>query len=163
MKVRIPAVLLLIALVAWMPAVAQQSAAPQQSTPNVPAAQVPQDAAKSCCGSCEMGKPGEKASADHHSAECCDAKDAKSMSCCQSKDGKEAACCSKDSKSMQECCKAKDAKLCAAKSGKDCCGKSHTKDGKSCWGKDAMACNTKDGQRCCAGMSDHCVAHASGR
>ena len=129
MKVRLTAIFAVLSLAAWLPASAQQTAAPEPATP----------AAKSACTCCNHQKSQGRADAG------------KAASCCE---GKDAGCCSKDknSASAGNCCSGKDAKQCATESGKDCCGKTD----KSCCGKDAMACNTKDGKNCCGSDSSCC-------
>ena len=134
MKLRILAVLLIVALAAWLPLAAQQSATPQDS--GKPTAKA---ACRCCCDKSQQDKD-KTASTPGHSA----------MGCCQSKDAKDMACCgkdNKDAKASMDCCKGKDAKMCA-------------KDGKFCCGKDAVACNSKDAKNCCAKASDCCASHA---
>jgi len=145
MKTRILAVALILALAAWLPAVAQQTgtqAAPA-ADPNA------KQATCACCDhSAHHGKDGKS---------CCQGKDG--QPCCDSKSGKEMACCqghAKGEQSAANCCQGKDGKMCA-KDGKDCCA---GKDGKSCCGKDAVACNMKDGKDCCGGTDGHCAGCA---
>jgi hypothetical protein len=116
MKLRMIAIVLILALAAWLPAVAQQGKG-SQTAPST-------DTAGSAC-------------------DCCDHKNHASdsgKSCCQGKDGKAMACCREHAKSDQSamnCCEGKDGKgCCSGKDGKPCCGKDalacSTKDGKNC-------------------------------
>ena len=156
MKVRISAVIAILALAAWLPIQAQQAA-----TPNAPATQATaasdeksKDAAShSCCHpKAKTGQEATSEKADHAAMECCHGKgaDAAKAACCAGKEGKEmAGCCGqKDAagKSAMNCCEGKKDMMCAAKDGKACCGDMTAKDGKSC----------------CAGMTDHCAAHTNG-
>ena len=146
MKLRLIAIVLILALAAWLPAVAQQSTG-AQTTPST-------DTKGSACACCH-----HKDHAGDSGKSCCHGKDG-SANCCQSKDGKEMACCKEHSKgdqSAMNCCEGKEGKMCA-KNGKGCCS---GKDGKSCCGKDAVACNTKDGKNCCHDMNGHCRGCAS--
>ena len=131
MKMRMIAVALILAMSAWLPTVAQQSApAPSSST---------EGTAQS-----DSGKP-EKTAA------CCRAhmKDqAATAKCCE---GKDMSCCKKNAE-CGKCCTGENSQC--AKDGKGCCGK----DAKSCCGKNATACNTKNGKHCCGG---HGCAHNS--
>jgi hypothetical protein len=140
MKIRIIAVLLTLALAAWLPITAQQTAAPQPSAQQAPA--TPSDTGKTACTCCDHKQ--DQSSDTAKAKNCCAGKD---MDCCK-KDGK-------DSQSAMNCCAGKDGKQCAKKDGKACCGK----DGKACCGKDAMACNSKDGKNCCAGTGHQGCCH----
>ena len=134
MKLRMIAVVLTLALGAWLPSVAQTTGS--QSNP-------PADSKAAACSCCSQQ--------DHQGDT--------AKSCCQGKDGKEMACCKdhgKGDQSAMTCCKGKDGKMCA-KNGKGCCT---GKDGKSCCGKDAAACNTKDGKPCCGGAEGNCAGCA---
>ena len=127
MKIRMIAVLMILALAAWLPAMAQQAASPnQQAQTSAPRVDSAKPVAASACACCDkMNDQG---------------KDAKAASCCA---GEEMACCKKDSKAAQSamnCCAGKDGKQCAKKDGKGCCG------------KDAVACNSANGKHCCAGQ-----------
>ena len=148
MKSRMIALILMVTLAAWLPAVAQQ-AAPQDPG---------KTAAKPACDCCaQMDHQGKAATSEHSAMTCCQGKDAKEMPCCN-KDAKDG----KDAKVAMTCCNSKDgkdAKMCATKDGKSCCD---SKDGKSCCGKDTAACNGKDGKNCCAAMKDCCSAYANG-
>jgi hypothetical protein len=132
MKTRMIAILMILAVAAWIPTTAQQNTAPQPAAQQVQAPSAPADSGKNAgkngCACCQEKKDQNKGS-----------EAAKSMSCCE---GKEMTCCKKDSNDKQtamNCCAGKDGKQCAKKDGKGCCG------------KDAMACNSKDGRDCCAG------------
>lgn len=130
MKIRTIAVMLILALAAWLPLMAQQPAAPQTNAPQA------QD--KNACTGCEHMKDGKDAS--------------KGMACCQ---GKDSSCCKKDGKDSQSamnCCAGKDGAQCA-KDGKGCCGK----DAKQGCCHNAMASDAKNGKQCCAGHG--CCAH----
>ena len=157
MKVRISAVIAILALAAWLPIQAQQAA-----TPNAPASQAPAAAegkskdatAHSCCH--PKAKAGEEATsekADQAAMECCQGKgaDAAKAACCAGKEAKDmTGCCGqKDAagKSAMNCCEGKKDTMCAAKDGKTCCSGMTAKGEKSC----------------CAGMTDHCAAHANGK
>jgi hypothetical protein len=136
MKVRTIAIGLIFTLAAWLPVMAQQTAAPQ-------AAAAPTDGAKSAeksaCACCTHTKDhGKAATGDHALSSCCEGKD---MACC--KNG------AKDNKSAATCCAGKDAKMCSKKDAKECCG------------KDTMVCNTKDAKNCCAGPAKECCHGAS--
>jgi len=142
MKIRMIAVVLILAVAAWLPATAQQSATPPAQ------AESAKPAAKSACACCEHAKDqGKEATGDHASMACCPGKEgeaAKSASCC---DGKEMACCKKEGKDNQtamNCCGSKVGKMCASKNMKECCG------------RDAMAGKGKDGKNCCAGPGHAC-------
>jgi hypothetical protein len=124
MKIRTISMMLILALAAWLPVMAQQPTAPQTNAPQA------QD--KNACACCEHTKDQGKDAA-------------KGMRCCKGKD----TCCKKDSKDQQSamnCCAGKDGAQCAT-DGKDCCGK----DGKQECCHKAMASNAKDGKHCCAG------------
>jgi hypothetical protein len=131
MKIRMIAVLMILALAAWLPAMAQQVAAPPAPSEQAQAPASLLDSAKraatSACAICDKTND--------------QGKDAKAASCCA---GKEMACCKKDSKNAQSamnCCSGNDGKQCAKNDGKGCCG------------KDAVACNRANGKNCCAGQS----------
>src|SRR3974390_1055468 len=145
MEFRMIAVILALAMVAWIPAAGQQALS--QSTPQTPAPQDSgKDAAKHSCCCAHENHGADSATAANH--------DDHAMACCQAKDGREMSCCSKetkDSKKAMTCCKNKDAKLCTAKDGKPCCD---AKAGKCCCGKDATAGNSKTGKNCCTGKDD---------
>ena len=146
MKARNLALFLAFVVAAWLPILAQQSAAPSQERSKATAAEPVKQDGGSCADCCKAHEAADKNAAEHHMADCCAAKDGKAMECCQGKEGKQGACCAKDkdAKSAMDCCKAHDA---GAKNGKHCCG------------KDAMACNSKDKKGCCTG--EQCAAHAS--
>ena len=120
MKLRMTAVVLIFALAAWLPAVAQQSSGSQPAT--------------------------ARDSNAKQAGTCCDHKD-KDHSCCHdkgAKNGKAMACCKEHAKGDQtalNCCCDKGDKLCAkdGKDGKSCCGKDaagcNTRDGKNCCGE----------------------------
>ena len=156
MKIRIPAVIAMLALAAWLPVQAQQAAAP--NAPATQAAPAPDGKSKdatahSCCHpKAKTGQEATSEKADQAAMECCHGKgtDAAKAACCAGKDAKEmAGCCGqKDAagKSAMNCCEGKKDTMCAAKDGKTCCGDMSAKDGKGC----------------CAGMKDHCAAHPNG-
>jgi hypothetical protein len=136
------AVVLILALAAWLPALAQQSGGTQPAPPT--------DAKQGACVCCD-----HKDQAGDAAQSCCHGKNGDAKSCCESKDGKQMACCKEHAKGEQSamnCCKGKDGKMCA-KSAKNCCA---GKDGKSCCGKDAAACNSKDGKPCCDAATGNC-------
>ena len=136
MKLRMIAIALLLALAAWLPAMARQAGAVPQAQAPVAQDDSAKSSDKSPCACCAQRKDQKDTSTSK--ATCCDGKD---MACCK-KD-------SKDTASAMKCCAGKDMKQCAAKDGKGCCGK----DAKGCCGKNAMACNSKNGKHCCAGHS----------
>lgn len=121
MKGRMIAVALTLALLAWLPATAQQAAAPQPSPQSQ--AQPAQGDSSKTCDCCAKMKDSS----------------ASKQACCK---GKDMACCKKDSTDKQvgaNCCSGKDGKQCAMKTGK----------GTGCCGKEVMACNSKEGKHCC--------------
>jgi hypothetical protein len=129
MKIRMISVMLIFAVAAWLPLMAQQAA------PQTGAAQAQE---KNACACCEHMKDGKDAS--------------KEMACCQ---GKDSSCCKKDGKGNQSamnCCAGKDSAQCP-KDGKDCCGK----DAKQGCCHNAAASDGKDGKQCCAGH--RCCEH----
>ncbi|HTZ34334.1 MAG TPA: hypothetical protein VMH31_17860 [Methylomirabilota bacterium] len=140
MKLRMIAVVLILALSAWLPAIAQQTGGAPATAP----------ADSKACACCEHQ--------DHQggaSKSCCHGKDG-AADCCKGKDGTAMACCKdhdKGDQSAMNCCKGKDGKMCA-KDGKGCC---NGKNGKSCCGKDAAACNSKDGKPCCDAATGTCA------
>jgi hypothetical protein len=142
MKSRMIAVVLTLAVAAWLPAVAQQNPETQPSTATDSNAK---QAGGTCCDH------------QHRDHSCCHGKDAAAngKSCCEAKDGKPMACCKEHDQGAQaarNCCAGKDDKTCA-KDGKDCC---FGKEGKSCCAKDAAAAGgTKGGKNCC-GEGAHC-------
>ncbi|MGB7434898.1 MAG: hypothetical protein WBR26_27970 [Candidatus Acidiferrum sp.] len=136
MKTRTIVVTLILALLAWLPATAQQGTT-NPATPQVQAPSAPADSGtapgKSGCACCDQMKNQDKGTQASNT-----------MSCCH---GKNATCCKSDSKDAQtamNCCAGKSGKQCAAKNGKACCG------------KDATACNAKNGKDCCAAGEGCC-------
>jgi hypothetical protein len=134
MKVRISAVILILALAAWLPIQAQQA-----GTQNAPATQAQAPAAS------------DTKAKDATAHSCCHGKNAEKASCCAGKEAKDmTACCGqKDAagKTAMNCCEGKKGAMCAAKGGNACCSDM----------------NAKDGKTCCAGKADHCAAHANGK
>lgn len=156
MKVRISAVILILALAAWLPIQAQQAGtqnapATQAQAPAAPDTKANDATAHSCCQ--PKAQAGQEATAkpDQAAMACCHGKDAEKASCCAGKEAKDmTACCGqKDAagKTAMNCCEGKKGAMCAAKGGKACCGDM----------------NAKDGKTCCAGKADHCAAHANGK
>jgi hypothetical protein len=156
MKVRISAVIAILALAAWLPIQAQQAAVP--NAPAVEATTVAdgksKDAAHNCCHpKAKTGQDAASEKTDQTVMECCHGKgaDASKATCCAGKEAKDmAGCCGlKDAagKAAMNCCKGRKDTMCAAKDGKACCG----------------GMSAKDGTGCCAGMTDQCAAHPNGR
>ena len=134
MKTRTIAVMWILALAAWLPLAAQQTA--------TPATNAPQGQDQNPCACCDHRKDQDKDAS-------------KDMTCCR---GKDSCCSKKDAKTSQaamNCCAGKDGAQCA-KDGKDCCGKG-AKQG-CC--HNAMASNAKDAKHCCAGHGC-CARNAS--
>jgi hypothetical protein len=164
MKFRIFALILSGMLAAWLPAVGQQSSAPQQTTPPAEAAANPTDASKPtakavcCCLELRDHTGRAAAGADHNpqtGVHCCAGKhgqSVKSMACYQKKDAENMACCSNDNKqaeSAMECPMAEDNKMGSANEGGSCCHHGDRKVGKSCCGKEASAAHVQAGRNCC--------------
>jgi hypothetical protein len=159
MKVRIPAVISILALAAWLPIQAQQTATPgapatQTQTSAAPDGKSKDAATHSCCHPKEAaGQEATAAKPDRSAMECCHGKgaDAAKAACCAGKDAKDmAACCGQKDpggKTATNCCEGKKDTMCAAKDGKPCCSDMTAQDGKGC----------------CAGTTDHCAAHANGK
>jgi hypothetical protein len=157
MKVRISALIAILALAAWLPVQAQQAATPSATAPQTQAPATPDEknkdaAAHGCCHpKAQAGQEATDPKQDHAAMGCCHGKDAAKASCCAGKETKDmAACCEKKDatgKTAMDCCKSMKDTMCAAKDAKACCGDMAAKDGKGC----------------CAGMADHCAAHASGK
>jgi hypothetical protein len=155
MKVRIPTVISILALAAWLPIQAQQAAvpnAPATQTTAAPDGKSKDAAAHSCCHpKAQADQEAVQGKPDQAAAECCHGKDAAKTSCCAGKEAKDmAACCGqKDAagKTAMNCCEGKKDTMCAANDSKACCSD----------------INAKDGKGCCAGMKDHCAAHANGK
>jgi hypothetical protein len=158
MKVRISAVISILALAAWLPIQAQQAATPsapttQTQTPAAPDGKSKDAAAHGCCHpKAEAGQETQTAKPDQTAMDCCHGKagDAAKSACCMGKEAKEMACCGQKEavgKTATNCCAGKQDTMCAAKNGKNCCGDM----------------NTKDGKRCCVGINDHCAMHANGK
>jgi hypothetical protein len=157
MKVRISAVIAILALAAWLPIQAQQAPAPNApATPATTAADGKNKdaAAHSCCHpKAKAGQEATSEKAGHAATDCCHGKgaDAAKAACCAGKEAKDmAGCCGQkeaDGKSAMNGCEAKKDTICAAKGGKTCCS-------------DMSAKNEKG---CCAGMTDRCAAHANGK
>jgi hypothetical protein len=156
MKVRISAVIAILALSAWLPVQAQQPSAPnapaaQTQTPAAPDEKSKDAAAHSCCyPKAQSGQEAAAPKSDNAAMECCQGKDAAKAPCCAGKETKDMACCGqKDAagKTAMKWGEGKKDTMCAAKDGKACCGDMAAKHGKNC----------------CAGMADHCAAHASGK
>ena len=142
MKVRIPAVISILTLAAWLPIQAQQSASP--NTPVAPSQTTAQpdgkgqeEAAHSCCHpKAQAGQEATETKHDQTSTVCCHGKagDAVKAACCAGKEAKDMACCGhKDTagKTAMNCCEGKKDTMCAAKISKNCCSKMNAKEGKS--------------------------------
>ena len=157
MKVRMSAVVLILAITVWLPAMAQQSAAEQPSSQQATTPAAPTNDGKAagtsecaCCG--QMKDQGKEATGDPASKACCPAKEgttAKSATRCEDKDMARCKQDRKENKTAKNCCSGKDGKICARKEGKECCG------------KEALACNSKDRMNCCAGHAQNCSHGAS--
>jgi hypothetical protein len=151
MKFRIIAVVLILTLAAWLPALAQQDRG------SLPAPS--RDSDTTACASCDhKAHHGEDRKHSQDSRSCCHGKSgqANGKSCCQDTDGKQMACCNEHPKGDQaamNCCRGADRKMCANDAKGSCAGK----DGKPCCGKDALACNRKDGKNCCADAAKDCT------
>jgi len=145
MKSRMFAVLVILALAAWLPLAAQQVPTPQSQTPAPSKDATKTEATAGCCCAGHMNHKDTSVSAKQDQAP---------MYCCKSKEGKIMACCDKDAKNAKaaDCCKGEEGKMCAAKDGKSCCGQGDAKN--------ANACNSKDGKGCCGGDGHQCSAHA---
>jgi hypothetical protein len=163
MKLRMFALLAILAFAAWLPDAAQQSPASRtaaQSQASAATTSPEKDAAANrTCACCDHAKPhGDKSAADHQAQACCHGKDVASMTCCHR--GGE------NTKAVMNCCNGKDAKTSAANDGKPCGGAGNgkpcceAKDSKPCCGNDAMACNSKDAKGCCSAGAEHCCASA---
>jgi hypothetical protein len=117
MKIRMTAILAILSLAAWLPAMSQQTPTPQPAAPT----------AKSACACCDQTGAGKDMA-------CCSKdKDNKSaMNCCAGKDAKQ--------------CSAKNGKGCCGKGDKSCCGKDamacNAKDGKGCCDSNSTCCHT---------------------
>ena len=155
MKARIPAVISILALAAWLPIQAQQVATPNTASTQTQTTAAPEQnkdtGAHSCCHpKAQAGQEAVAPKPDQAAMECCHGKDAAKASCCAGKEAKDMACCGqKDAagKTAANCCEGEKGTMCAAKNGKTCCGDMGAKDGKGC----------------CAGMTDHCAAHANSK
>jgi len=140
MKVRISAVISILALAAWLPIQAQQAATPnapatQTQTPGAPDGKSKETATHNCCHPKEKaGQETTAAKAEQSAVECCHGKDAANAGCCAGKETKDMACCGQKeavSKTASNCCEDKQGAMCAAKISKNCCSRMNRKDGMS--------------------------------
>lgn len=134
MKVRMFAVLSILALAAWRPLQAQQAAAPAEQSSR---SATPKDSSKAdnsggCCDA--------RCAADPAGKDCCPGQAAaKGPSCCSRK--------AEDEKSAASRCQGMKDGQCAAKNGKSGCEKR----------------NAGNPKGCCAGLEDQGPSHASGK
>jgi hypothetical protein len=140
MKLRMILRAVLVTLALWVPAIAQQPAAPAPSSTT--------GAAKSGCSCCDPAKDhGQDAKGDSAPQGCCQSKNSdstKSMPCCTQEEVADGKKDDNKKKAAMACCTGKNGKMCTMKDQKECCG------------KDAMACNEKEGRTCCAGQGQTC-------
>lgn len=127
MKVRMLAIIGILALAAWLPIQAEQAA--QAPAVTGPSADTNKSAAKHDCCCAAKSQTGQDPAANHdsHGAACCHGKgaDAAKAGCCEGKTANNMPCCTKAEKADQvalQCCKGMKEGQCPAKDAKSCCG-----------------------------------------